>query len=573
MKLLNILNTKTTVFWVILTLLLSIPAFTTLLQPGYFGMHDDLQIMRIYEMDKCLKDGQLPCRWVPDMGYGYGYPLFNFYPVMPYYLGEFVHLLGFNLIWSVKIDFILSFLVSAVTMFFLARIFWGNMGGFLSAIFYVYAPYHAVDVYVRGAMAEGWSVAWAPLVFLAIYRVIKDTKITNMMLLSVSLALFLTSHNPLALIFSPIMAVWALILMFQNKKWKAIPFLIVSGVWALGLAAFFTVPVLLEGKLVHLETLFIGYFNYLAHFIDLKQMFTSTFWGYGGSEWGPGDSMSFQIGYLHTGAIILSLVTAVFMWWKNKSLTVILLFMAAVFLFSAFLMHSKSNFIWEIITILQNIQFPWRILSITIFVSSFVAGSIVLLPFNKQLRIGCVVLLLFLIGFFYQKYFTIEKPIPLTDQEKLSGALWDLQRTAGIFDYLPKTAQLPPGKPALETVEVSSGSAMIKDFKRGTNWLSFNVESTMGTTLKLPIYYFPNWKISVDKVDTSFDYKNELGQPVFKVETGNYSIYAKLHNTFARTAANTVSLLSFIALVVLLIRQINKTKESVKHSNKKDVRS
>src|SRR3990167_9094954 len=136
-------------WWLIFVVILTVPSFTTLLQPGYFPMHDDLQIMRIYEMDKCFKDGQIPCRWVPDMGYGFGFPLYNYYPVMPYYLGEAIHLLGFNLIWSVKITFILSLIVSGITMFLLGRKLWGNLGGVATSVLYVCAPYHAVDIYVR----------------------------------------------------------------------------------------------------------------------------------------------------------------------------------------------------------------------------------------------------------------------------------------------------------------------------------------------------------------------------------------------------------------------------------------
>lgn len=554
----TLIKKNTTLAWLLLTLVVTTPSFTTLLQPAYFGMHDDLQLMRIYQMDKCFKDGQLPCRWVPDMGYGYGYPLFNFYPVMPYYLGELIHLLGFSLIWSVKIDFILSFLVSAVTMFLLGRKLWGSLGGFLSALFYVYAPYHAVDVYVRGAMAEGWSISWAPAVFLMIYLTIEKSSLRNIALLALSIALFVMSHNPLALVFVPVMALWALILIIQKKCFWSIPKLAVAGLWALGLASFFTIPVLLEGRLVHIETLFIGYFNYLAHFVDLKQLFVSRFWGYGPSIWGPDDGLSFQIGWLHTLVMILVVTTAIFSWRKSKANSIILLFLSAVFIFYAFLMHPKSNPIWERVTILQNIQFPWRLLSITLFVSSLAAGSLITLPFSKISKVGLMVMLTAAVMFLYQGYFRIERVVPVTDQEKLSGVLWDMQRTAGIFDYLPKSAAFPPGGPAPVRPQVIKGTAEIADYKQGTNWLSFKEISSESATLRLPIIYFPNWKISVDGKDVNFDVKNELGQPTFEISSGSHNVFAKLYNTPLRTTANIVSLVSFIAFLVAAFKLIRK---------------
>ena len=543
--------------WLIIVVLFSVPSFATLLQPGYFGMHDDIQTMRVYQMDKCFKDLQIPCRWVPDMGYGYGYPLYNYYPVMPYYLGQVIHFLGVNFIWTVKILFMLSFIISAITMYLLSRTFWGNFGGLISSIFYVYAPYHAVDVYVRGAMAESWSLSFAPLVFLMIYKTIQKGSIENILLLAVSIALFLMSHNPLALVFTPIMIIWALIFIVSSKNFKSIVVLSMGGLWGLGLAAFFTIPVILEGKLVHLETLFIGYFNYLAHFIDLNQMFVSRFWGFGGSIWGPEDGMPFQIGWLHWGTTLLAIPISLFFGKKDKVKTLIILFAVAVFWVSAFIMHPRSNPIWEVITILQTIQFPWRILAVTIFVSSFIVGSIFALPMRHQLK--WILFAAFLLGIvvLYIPYFKIEKPLYVTDADRLagSGAFWDLQRTAGIFDYLPKSAPFPPAGPAPENIEVMSGFATVKNLQKGSNFFKFEVESTSGAHLRLPIIYFPNWKVSVNNKDTSFDIKNELGQPTFEVKEGNHQVYARLYNTPLRNITNIISIVSFAAVVYIVWRK------------------
>ncbi len=541
--------------WLIILVLFSIPSFSTLLQPGYFGMHDDLQIMRIYQMDKCLRDGQIPCRFVPDMGYGFGYPLFNFYPVMPYYLGEAIHAIGFSLIWSVKIVFILSFLVSAITMFFLGRFLWGSLGGLISALFYLYAPYHAVDVYVRGAMSESWSLAWTPAVFLFIARVIQKPELKNITLLAIFSALFLMSHNPMALIFTPIMGVWALIHLWQTKNLESIPRLIIGGLWGLGIASFFTLPVLVEGKLVHLETLFIGYFNYLAHFVSLHQMFISTFWGYGGSVWGIGDGMSFQIGWLHWGGLLFTIPLIIIFWKTQREKSIVLIFLFLIFWASAFLIHPRSNPIWEKITILQTLQFPWRFLSVTIFVSSLSIGSFFVLDMRKKLLLALV--MVSMVGLFvvYQSYFTIEKVVPLTDKEKLSGALWDLQRTAGIFDYLPKTAKFPPGGPAPETIEVLKGEAQVSNFKKGTNWLYADVSVSNDATLRLPIIDFPKWKVFVNGKEIKFDNENDLGQPTFGVYSGKHTIFAKLYNTPIRIFANIISLASLIILIMVLFKK------------------
>src|SRR3989344_7252510 len=149
----------------VLLLIVSLPSFISLLKPGYFPMHDDIQAMRLLQMDKCLKDGQLPCRWVPDMGFGYGYPQFNYYAPLPYYIMEIFHLTGVGYLDSVKLGFALSLLVGTLGMYLLASSLWGRVGGVLSAVFYTYAPYKAVDIYVRGAMGEAWALAILPYLF------------------------------------------------------------------------------------------------------------------------------------------------------------------------------------------------------------------------------------------------------------------------------------------------------------------------------------------------------------------------------------------------------------------------
>ena len=402
-------------------------------------------------------------------------------------------------------------------------------------------------------MAESWSLAWVPAVFLTIINVVEKFNPKNILLLAIFIALFLMSHNPMALVFTPIMIVWAVVLLINKKSKSSIFPLAIGGLWGLGLAAFFTIPVLAEGKLVHLETLFSGYFNYLAHFVTLNQMFLSTFWGFGGSEWGVGDTMSFQIGWLHWGGVILAIPLALLIFRKDKLKASLMLVLIGSFWFAAFLMHSRSNPIWEKITVLQTLQFPWRLLAITIFSSSLLIGSLVSQKMRKPLAL--LLFLLSLVGIFilYKPYFQIERPLMLSDKDKLAGAVWDLQRNAGIFDYLPKTAKFPPGSGAPESPEILEGttSAKISDFKIKSDSMGFNIESTEAAKVRLPLINFPDWRIFIDDKRIQFDDKNDLGQPTFDVPSGNHQVYAKLYNTPIRTTANFISLASFMVLVFI----------------------
>src|SRR5258708_1260115 len=161
---------------IIIVMLVGIMAGKGLIGLGYFNMHDDLQMMRQLEMEKCFLSLQIPCRWVPDMGYGFGFPLFNFYPPLPYLFGEIFRVFGVAFVDTVKLTFIFAFLASGVTMYFLAKKFWGKGGGVISAIFYIWASYAGLDIYVRGAMDEVWAWIWFPVILLSGYLLITQKK-------------------------------------------------------------------------------------------------------------------------------------------------------------------------------------------------------------------------------------------------------------------------------------------------------------------------------------------------------------------------------------------------------------
>src|SRR5580698_604203 len=109
-----------------------------LFQPGFFPMHDDEQIGRLYDLNKDIVNGQFPPRMAQDLGFGFDYPLFNFYPSFVYYIGEVFHLMGFSLITSTKLMLGLGFILAGVFMYFFSRQYIGRIGGIVAAIAYTY---------------------------------------------------------------------------------------------------------------------------------------------------------------------------------------------------------------------------------------------------------------------------------------------------------------------------------------------------------------------------------------------------------------------------------------------------
>ncbi|MDO8488369.1 MAG: hypothetical protein Q7S31_03605 [bacterium] len=538
--------------------ILLLPAVTQLMRTGYYPMHDDLQAMRQLEMDKCFTGSvmawQFPCRWVTDMGYGYGYPLFNFYPPLPYYFGQLVHLTGFSFIGTVKVMGIIGFAASLVTMYLLAAEFWGRRGGMLAALFYLYAPYHSTDFYVRAAINEFWALVWYPLIYWVTYKMIKEGK-RWIPWVAMSVAALMLSHNPMLMIFAPTYLVWIILWWIKFRSVKSFGNLALSAVWAFGLAAFFTLPVILEAKYVSIWTLTSGYFNYLAHFLDWRQMLLKINWGYGESVFGPNDTMSFAVGYLHWIVPALIVGTAL-AWKKMRQQMGIILFLAGIIGGTLFMMHWKATPIWQRVPPLEFLQFPWRLLTLTIFAGSFLSGAAVLFVPKKwlQLFLAAILTLLLVLN---ANYFRPHDWWPwVYDAYKFSGELWRLQTTAGIFDYLPKWAPFPPADGRKGLVEFAKGSGTYKVENFRSNFQQYTVDvATGGAVLEIQTYYFPGWRVWLDKGEVAIDpYRDPvLGRMRIDATEGRHYLIARFTDTPVRMAANAISLLAWVTLILYFV--------------------
>jgi hypothetical protein len=569
---------KSKFFWPIITFLFTIPAFSFLLKPGYYNMHDDMQMIRQLEMEKCFQDGQIPCRWTPDLGYGYGYPLFNFYPPMPYLVGQIYRTLGFSFVNSVKATAVTQIILAAAFMYLLSASIFGPVGGFLASVFYTYAPYHALNIFVRGAMNEAWAAVFFPLCFYYARKLVLEQKNKFIFGLGASFAGILLSHNPMALTFTPILFFWILFWMFSQYQKPFVSFLkqrlpligklFLSGLFAAGLTAFYTLPVLFETKHVQINTMFEGYYHFSVHFAGLYQLFISNFWGDGASVWGPNDDMSFMIGYLHwIIPVILVIISLVFIYKSRRQLSkldirlwlvLLLVFMG---FFTVFLTHNKSTFIWLLFPIIQKIQFPWRFLNHSSFLLSLSIGSVALLInkyFSKKTLIASLALSLAVL-FLNISYFTPVQYGPITDEQKFSGKAWVNQVTSGIYDYLPTTARiaaLGPARDFVDDIVPKDVFYTITGGKKGSDWMLFNINLNQPSQLILSQLAFPKFIVLDNGRQIDTEIEPELGRLVINLDAGDHQIFVKFTNTPIRTISNYISLVTWLFFGLFLTKPL-----------------
>ncbi len=545
----------------ILTLSLLWPLFTA----PYFSHQDNVQTMRIYEMDQCFKDGQLPCRWVPDLGGGYGYPLFNYYAPLPYYIGELAFLLTGNLFIAAKFIFALPLILSYIFMYLFASKLWEKVGGSLSAIFYIYAPYHALNMYVRGAMGELWAFAFFPAIFWAYFRLKENSNLGNSLLLGLFLSLLILSHNLSTMLLLPILFVLMIFHLWRHKNFRFLEYCGLAIIFGAALSAFYFLPVIFERDLVHLETTVEGYFSYTEHFKGLTKLLINRDWTYGDSNReipdGPRDGLSYQIGWVHLLGLVISLWMAKVLWKGKRSTSLIIIFFNLVILVSMFMIHPRSYFVWQWIEPLKYLQFPWRFLILISFFISVLAGSIFLIQNREKNQKKIWIILTILVVSLNFSFFKPEKLLNITQPQLLSADSFNKLKMYAIFDFLPKSAEAPPANPAPGYYEILAGQSEIRNLEKGSNWLKFSTQTTSHTIVRINQYYFPTWVIKVDGNPVVFDYKNSLGLMNVLLGEGNHSVEVRLHDTPIRSIGNftsTLGILIFISLSLFTFEPARK---------------
>ncbi len=545
-----------------LLLILSIIVIWPLFLPGYFFHHDDMQVIRVFEMRVCLEDLQIPCRWSADLGYGFGFPLFNYYSAFPYYIGAILSfIVGY--VWAAKALFLIPLIAGGIFVYFLGKELFGKWGGFVSAVLYLFAPYRALDAYVRGAVAESFGMALIPLVLFFSLKLIRQASSKNIAGFSLSLAAFLLSHNIMILLFMPFLVIWILFWLIRGK-FKNLKLLIFSFLLGAGLSAFFIFPAFLEKSLVKTESLTSEGFRYWIHFTTLRQLFLDRSWGFGSSIFGTGDTISFQIGWPQWWVVGLAVVVILIGLKKfsrevfKKEEYLIGLLLLFIFLVSIFMTHNKSTFIWQNLPILHYAQFPWRYLGITIFACALLGGFVI--AHTNKLKLILVVLISVLTVAFNWAYF---KPSDFyyshDDKFKLSGDSWEYQQQGSIEDYLPKTAKRP-FKLSKDQPKIIQGSGDLKNYSKKSNKFSFDANINKKSEIEIPVFEFPNWQVQVDKKNYDHSY-NKAGLITLKLQPGQYLITGTFKNTPVRTVSNLISLLSLIILFILFFPKYERTRD------------
>ncbi len=588
--------------------------------PGFLstraGGDSPFLLFRLHQMHAALSDGVFPVRWMPDAAYGMGYPFFHFYGALPYYLAALLKFAGLSYVVSLKLAQTLGFLLAAFGAYgWAVRHVRGphrKWAGVLAAAAYTFAPFHMVNVYVRGdSLSEFWAFAFYPLILLAIDRVVARPRARSAALLAFAYGGLLLTHNLSAFLFTPFAALYALVMWWgAAQRFRAAAAGIAGGVLALALAAWFWLPVIAESGLAQTETLATGYFHYANHFRDAGSLVQSApLFDYG--VYGA-DRTPFAMGWAQVFAALIGMVGLLMKFvylmqqkgphppspspsWRrgentqqgNKiprpegeggvqrrvranrifSNTIYrryfpeIAFIVIGLALSTLMITPLSAPLWEAVPLLPVAQFPWRFLSVQALFTALAAayGAELFQRWPRFYAMAASVLFAATaLGALPLHFIAISDADVTTERLQIYEHFTGNIGTTIRYEWLP--AQVRP-RPYVGP-EMLPGGAQIKVLRGGASGerLEKRADSQKwainaakgGARIAFPLYFWPGWEATINGEPVQVDDVDGLGWIAFDVPEGAYEVTLALGRTPVRAVGEALSLAGLGAALAML---------------------
>jgi 6-pyruvoyl-tetrahydropterin synthase-like protein len=517
-----------------------------------------------------LESGRLYPRWDDETHGGYGAPTLAFYPPGAYYVTSIFYFLTRD--WSkVWIGFYwLASFASAAAIYCYARRTMSRAAGLISAAVYVFAPYHLINQYQRGAIAEFLSFIWAPLVLLFAERLLADSSRRELLLsfagFSASFGAFLWSHPPTAyqflLVFGPCFVVWAI----WMKRRRGL--LVIGCALALGLAiaAAYFFPAIAEQRLVNYDDVERTWPYHASYVYDFAQkvydhardsFFTrlDRIWAFNAlavlllaGAFLNGTYRFYEAHKPNLGPIPdNALRKRVWLW-------------ASAGLIACFLMTKYSEPIGRLIPKIETGVYSWRMMTLTSFAVAMLAGACFEIWFkcggSPTVREGADAK--------HTPSLTVGLP-PLASLAVLIGALaasawyvaWPMWRAQSFephpehYNYATLPRGAPREAPTMDQARSASGSGRVSIESWAPELRRLRVEMEKPDQLQFRTSNFAGWTATVDGGLVEIK-EGAVKNIVIDLPEGEHAVTLELRSTPVRRAGNVITILS-LALLFLII--------------------
>jgi hypothetical protein len=508
-----------------------------------------------------LSSGQIYPRWDDQTHNGYGAPTTIFYPPGVYYLTSLLFFLlrdwqGALIAWH-----FVTMAASGAAIYLYARQTMSRSAGLIAMIAYLIAPYHLINQYQRGALAEQMGFIWMPLVLMFAGRVLKGSKSPlNLAGLSLSFGLFIWSHPPTAyqliLVFGlclAVYAVWNTVLSRVSIPTKYPPQdgtpNILSIIWVICLLAFgsllsasYFYPAIVEQYLINADDVEKTWPYHSSYVFDFSQKIYDH----------TGDFIA-RIDHLWLfGTITIVLIGIVFLisvrYFNSVELRGNIWLWLSAGLTASFLMTKYSYPIGKFIPKIEIGVFSWRMLSIMSLAVSLLAGAcwqVAICRIDKQRHPAAIILVLtslsILLASTAMSAWYVVRPMYRAEAFK---------PIPEHYNYATLPRGVPREAPNVEPAQSASGDGSIVIERWQPEFRQLRVELDKADQLQFRTSNFPGWTAVVDgkiaEVKTG-----DFGDIVIELPAGRHQVTLDFRSTPIRKISDWITIVSFAVLVLV----------------------
>lgn len=526
------------------------------------------QIIAFEAFREQLDQGEIYPRWLSDINHGFGGANLFFYPPLIYYVEYAIGSAlpaGTATTTILAVSSALFLILSGLSCYAWLSSLMARPGALAGAALYMAAPYHLfIDLYERNNGAEFAVYAWVPLLFLFAQTDGRSRALRAAKLAAVY-TLFVLTHLPSAVFVIPFAGLWALLyaaIRHEGPRPALTPRLIQEGAFftacvGLGsaMAGLYLVPALTLLDLVRSHVLWSGlFYDYKNWFIWSGTRCPAAY-----------NDFCILMTFVVTGTIFAP-VAGYFLLCKQMRSGERRCFAALAFLAGScfFLMTPLSSLIWDALTPLQKIQFPFRLMVLGDLLYAGMAGLLFSLKAEKARPImsaaacGGMLLVMAALTLYTARYvqqswhpdkaffdFRIEKRI-------LTGEFFpnNPEMTVKIPDFVEQTPEIP-----LARTEPATGiSAALAE--RTSRRLVFEVHANTPGVLLLRQFYMRGWTAHVLRKGAApeaaeIKASEPYGQISVDLPQGSYQLTVALPILRQEQAGGFLSLGGFIVFFML----------------------
>ncbi len=553
----KIIKINWSVVWVwLLALLLAVVLTKVYWGNAFPYTHDGANhLARFVNYAAALREGQFPPRFAPYIYSGYGFPIFNYnYPLANILALPWLAI-GFHTERVFAILITSSLTVGIVAVFYSLRHYFKRSASVIGTLTYALSWYLNIGLVYRGGIGEVIAYALTPIVFWCLYRWQKKPQLYAWFLATFSLAVLLLAHNVMSLFSFGLLGLFSLNWLIDHRlTWRSWLLLWLVPV---GLTLWFWLPALAEMNLVALagdalqtET--------SQHVVPLSQLLFSP-WRFGFSRTGSLKSLGFGQGSLFITVAfwaIVGLIQESWEWsWRRAtwpSAQGRLRWILAVVLAGSFWLASDwSQIVWQTVSPLAVLQFPWRCLFITSLLLAPTAAWVYQRYTSGWIKLGLLVAVVWQMRwvinlkpvdyFHYDQQYYLQFPHSTTARNENRPLTFSPD---AIVSWQPQPT-------------VATGAATTNVLVWLGSRREYTVQVTTDAILTEPTVYFPGWQVKADDQLLTPELTPQLGGLVayrLPARREPYLITSGFTGrTMARQWGEIISVLTAVSLLVALV--------------------